>query len=95
MVRNTGDSVRIEYQNGDLIIRFRCYLAVEGLVTSVDNEHTTESKVSKNGTEYTVYFNENSGRRSITWFSSDGTLFHDLDGFCATEELIKIAENLS
>ena len=95
VVQNRGDSVRIEYQNGDLIIRFRCYLAMEGLVSSVDNVRTTETSLSIGGTTYTIYFNEETGWRALTWFSEDGSVFNQLEGPCTTDELLKIKENLS
>lgn len=95
MVQNTGDSVWIEYQNNHSIIRLNYDLAVEGLVFSIDNEHTTETTMSSGGTDYTVYFNEITGRRSLTWFSDDGSVFYQLSGPCTTEELLKIKENLS
>ena len=95
VVRNTGDHVWIEYHRNESIIRFRYNYAVQGFVFSVDNEHTIESTVSINGTDYTVYFNEKTGSYSLTWFSEDRSVFYQLDGFCTIEELVKIKENLS
>ena len=94
-VRNTGDSVLIEYQNNDSVIRLNYDLAVQGFVFSIDNERTTETTMSSGGTDYTVYFNELTGHRSLTWFSDDGSVFYQLSGPCTTEELLKIKENLS
>lgn len=95
MVQNTGETVWIEYQHNEAIIRFRYYLAVQGFVFSVDNDHTTEKSVLIDGTTYTTYVNEKTGNRSLTWFSEDGSVFYHLSGPCTTEELLKIKENLS
>lgn len=95
VVQNTGDSVWIEYQNTDSVIRLNYDLAVQGFVFSIDNERTTETTMSSGGTDYTVYFNEITGRRSLTWFSDDGSVFYQLSGPCTTEELLKIKENLT
>lgn len=95
VVQNTGDRIWIEYRNESAMIRLRYRLAAQGFVFSVDNEQTTEETVSMNGVNYTVYLNENTGRRLLTWYSVDNTIFYQLDGFCNTEDLLKIAENLS
>ena len=95
MVQNTGETVWIEYQNNTSIIRFRYYLAAQGFISSVDNEHTTETHLSVDGTTYTVYFNEDTGWCSLTWLSHDGSVFYQLEGPCSTEELLKIKENFS
>lgn len=95
MVQNTGDSVWIEYKKNNAVIHFSYEFAQQGLVFSVDNEHTTESTLMHNDTIYTVYFNEKTGWRGVTWFSADGDIFYQLDGPCTTEELLKIKDNLS
>ena len=95
MVQNTGDSVWIEYKKNNAVIHFSYEFAQQGLVFSVDNEHTTESTLMHIDTIYTVYFNEKTGWRGVTWFSADGDIFYQLDGSCTTEELLKIKDNLS
>lgn len=95
MVQNTGNRVWIEYQKDDAVIRLRYRLATEGFVFSVDNEHTTEEAMTKNGVNYTVYLSDNTSNCLLTWFSADATIFYQLEGFCETDELIKLAENLS
>lgn len=95
MVQNTGNRVWIEYQKDDAVIRLRYRLATQGFVFSIDNEHTTEEVMIKNGVNYTVYLSENTSNCLLTWFSADATIFYQLEGFCETDELIKLAENLS
>lgn len=95
-VRNTGNDVLIEHRNeSNNIISIQYSIADEGSVFSIDNEHTTETTIAFNGTTYTSYFNNETGWRSLTWFSVDGNVFYQLDGPCTTEELLKIKENLS
>ena len=96
VVRNTGSDVLIEYQNeNDNIITIHYSIAVEGSAFSVDNEHTIETTITLNGTTCTSFFNEETGWRSLTWFSEDRSVFYQLDGFCTTEVLLKIKENIS
>ena len=95
-VRNTGNDVLIEHRNeSNNIISIQYSIANEGSVFSIDNEHTTETTITFNGTSYISYFNKETGWRSLTWFSADGDVFYQLDGPCTTEELLKIKENLS
>jgi len=96
VVRNTASEVLIQYQNeASNMIILRYSVTTKGNAFSVDNEHTSETTITFNGITYTSFFNEETGWRSLTWFSEDLSVFYQLDGFCTIEELVKIKENLS
>lgn len=96
VVRNTASEVLIQYQNeASNMIILRYSVTTKGNAFSVDNEHTSETTITFNGITYTSFFNEETGWRSLTWFSEDRSVFYQLDGFCTIEELVKIKENLS